>query len=131
MGVRDYGWFCTGDAGYLDDEGYLYVVDRRDDLIVSGGENVYPAEIERVLLEHPAVRDAAVVGLADPIWGMRPVAIVVWSGDPAAAGDALRAHCRSLLATYKIPERFLVRDELPRSSSGKLLRRELRESLLR
>jgi O-succinylbenzoic acid--CoA ligase len=126
----DGGWFPTGDAGYLDDEGYLYVVDRRDDLIVSGGENVYPAEIERVLLEHPGVRDAAVVGLPDATWGARPVAIVVRVGDTTAAPSELLTHCRRRLASYKIPERILVRRELPRSPSGKLLRRLLREALL-
>jgi fatty-acyl-CoA synthase len=105
-------------------------VDRRDDLIVSGGENVYPAEIERVLLVHPMVRDAAVIGVPDATWGTRPVAIVVWAGDPAIAARELRAHCRSHLAGYKIPDRILTRDELPRSPSGKLLRRALRDEML-
>jgi o-succinylbenzoate---CoA ligase len=123
-------WFATGDIGYLDDDGYLYVVDRRDDLIVSGGENVYPAEIERVLLEHPAVSDAGVIGVPDERWGSRPAAVVVWSGSRDTATEALTAHCRRRLAPYKIPVRFVVVDELPRSASGKLLRRHLREWLV-
>jgi o-succinylbenzoate---CoA ligase len=123
-------WFATGDVGYLDDDGYLYVVDRRDDLIVSGGENVYPVEVERVLLEHPEVSDAGVIGIPDDVWGSRPAAVVVWSGPTDTATEALTAHCRQRLAPYKIPVRFVVIDELPRSASGKLLRRHLREWLV-
>ena len=123
------GWFRTGDAGHLDDEGYLYVIDRRDDLIISGGENVYPAEIERVLREHPSVLDAGVIGIADESWGSRPVAAVVWSGAPDRAGLDLLHHCQLHLPGYKIPDRFLLLSELPRSPSGKLLRRALREMI--
>jgi acyl-CoA synthetase (AMP-forming)/AMP-acid ligase II len=123
------GWFRTGDAGHLDDDGYLYVIDRRDDLIISGGENVYPAEIERVLREHPSVLDAGVIGIADESWGSRPVAVVVWSGAPDRAGLDLLHHCQLHLPGYKIPDRFLLLPELPRSPSGKLLRRALREMI--
>jgi O-succinylbenzoic acid--CoA ligase len=123
------GWFRTGDAGHLDDEGYLYVIDRRDDLIISGGENVYPAEIERVLREHPSVLDAGVIGIADASWGSRPVAAVVWIGAPDRAGLDLLHHCQQHLPGYKIPDRFLVLPELPRSPTGKLLRRALREMI--
>ncbi len=123
------GWFQTGDAGYMDDERYLYVVDRRDDLIISGGENVYPAEIERVLLEHPSVVDAGVIGVADKEWGSRPVAAVVWHGNPDAAASNVLRHCEARLARYKIPGRILLLPELPRSPSGKLLRRKLREQI--
>ena len=121
------GWFPTGDIGYLDEESFLTVLDRRDDLIVSGGENISPAEIERVLLDHPQVHDAGVFGENDERWGARPVAAVVWSGAPESATDALADHCRRRLASYKVPDRFVLLAELPRSSSGKLLRRELRE----
>jgi O-succinylbenzoic acid--CoA ligase len=121
-------WFFTGDIGFLDDEGYLYVLDRRDDLIVSGGENVYPAEVEHTLLGHPLVADAAVVGVPHENWGTRPVAAVVWRGNPATAAEALTAHCRQCLAPFKIPARFVLVDEIPRSASGKLVRRQLRES---
>ncbi len=122
-------WFRTGDAGHLDDDGYLYVIDRRDDLIVSGGENVYPAEIERVLREHPSVLDAGVIGIADETWGSRPVAAVVWSGAPDRADLDLLHYCQHHLPGYKIPDRFLRLSELPRSPSGKLLRRALREMI--
>jgi O-succinylbenzoic acid--CoA ligase len=120
------GWFRTGDAGYLDRDGYLYVVDRRDDLIISGGENVYPAELEQVLRDHPSVLDAGVVGVPDESWGSRPVAAVVWRGDPDHARLDLLHHCRQHLPPYKIPDRFQLLDELPRSPSGKLLRGVLR-----
>ena len=122
-------WFRTGDAGHLDDDGYLHVLDRRDDLIISGGENVYPAEIERVLREHPSVLDAGVIGVADESWGSRPVAAVVWSGGPDQAGPELLRHCQGHLSGYKTPERFVVLSELPRSPSGKLLRRALRDMI--
>jgi o-succinylbenzoate---CoA ligase len=124
------GWFRTGDIGYLDEEGFLYVVDRRDDLIVSGGENIYPAEVERVLLEHPRVIDAGVTRILDVEWGARPVAGVVWQGDETAAEALLRDHCAARLASYKIPVNFLMFDVLPRSGSGKLPRRRLREMIL-
>jgi O-succinylbenzoic acid--CoA ligase len=120
-------WFVTGDLGYLDQDGFLYVVDRRNDLIISGGENIYPAEVERALLAHPHVRDAAVVGVPDETWGTRPVAAVVWAGTPGQATAGLQQHCRLVLASYKIPDRFLEVDEIPRSAAGKLLRRKVRE----
>lgn len=118
-------WFATGDAGYLDDVGFLHVVDRRSDLIVSGGENIYPAEVERVLLTHPLVRDAAVVGIPDERWGARPAAAVIWAGESGQATLALSAHCRTELTAYKIPDQFLEIDRVPRSAAGKLLRREV------
>jgi o-succinylbenzoate---CoA ligase len=127
-GLHD-GWFRTGDAGYLDGDGYLYVVDRRDDLIVSGGENVYPAEIERVLRLHPSVLDAGVIGVPDATWGSRPVAAVIWRGDVDRANNELLDHCRQHLPGYKIPDRFLFVSEVPRSPSGKLLRRALRQTI--
>ncbi len=122
-------WFATGDAGYFDDDGYLFVVDRRNDLIVSGGENVYPAEIERVLLEHPLVHDAGVVALPNEEWGARPVAAVVWNGAPEAAEATLLEHCRDRVAAYKIPDRIILLSAIPRSPAGKLLRGSLRALL--
>jgi O-succinylbenzoic acid--CoA ligase len=125
----DDGWFRSGDAGYRDSDGYLYVVDRRDDLIISGGENVYPAEIERVVRQHPSVLDVGVIGVPDASWGSRPVAAVVWRGDLDRARANLLDHCRKHLPGYKVPDRFHFLSELPRSPSGKLLRRALREML--
>jgi o-succinylbenzoate---CoA ligase len=128
--VSEGGWLATGDDGYLDDEGFLYVVDRRQDLIVSGGENIYPAEVERILLQHPSVADAGVVGMASEAWGARPVAAVIWRGhDEVNVEGVLLAHCQARLAAYKVPDRIAVVTALPRSPSGKLLRRELREML--
>jgi O-succinylbenzoic acid--CoA ligase len=120
-------WFATGDAGYLDDDGFLYVVDRRSDLIVSGGENIYPAEVEQALLAHPLVRDAAVVGVPDATWGARPVAAIAWAGDAGQASTELSTHCRVTLTSFKIPDRFLEVGEIPRSPAGKLQRRRVRE----
>ena len=119
------GWFCTGDLGYLDADGYLYVLDRRSDLIISGGENVYPAEIESVLLAHPAVVEAGVCGQPDPQWGQ--VAIAFITVQPAQQTDIteILAHAQQRLARYKVPRTIHIVKELPRNSSGKLLRREL------
>jgi O-succinylbenzoic acid--CoA ligase len=127
------GWLRTGDAGRLDADGYLYVLDRRDDLIVTGGENVYPAEVEAALMAHPWVSEAAVIGVADATWGQRVVAFVRPTADAPAVSAAdivetLRAHCRSRLAGFKTPgEVRVVGDPLPRTASGKLRRAALRE----
>jgi O-succinylbenzoic acid--CoA ligase len=121
------GWLYTGDIGYLDGESYLYVLDRRKDLIVSGGENVYPAEIESVLHAHPDVLEAAVIGVPDDTWGQVPVAFVVLRQGAEFDEVQLQAHCLTVLARYKVPTHFYQRDELPRNASGKLLRRHLRE----
>lgn len=120
------GWLHTGDMGYMDEDGYLYVIDRRDDLIVSGGENVYPAEVESVLSTHPDVAEAGVFGLADAHWGQLVAAAVVPRAAATLDIDSLLGHCRTRLAGYKAPRRVFVASELPRTASGKLLRRELR-----
>jgi O-succinylbenzoic acid--CoA ligase len=122
--IRD-GWLHTGDVGYLDAEGYLYVRDRRDDLIISGGENVYPAEIEAVLASHPAVAEAGVYGVEDPRWGRAPAAVVVLRAGASLPPDELIAFCRERLAAYKTPSRVSFAEALPRNAAGKLLRREL------
>jgi len=113
----------TGDIGLLDADGDLWLLDRRADLIVSGGENVYPAEVERVLREHPAVALAAVVGLPHPEWGQQVAAAVVLRRPGAATVEELLAHCRARLAGYKRPRRLLLVDELPQTASGKIQRR--------
>ncbi len=124
------GWLRTGDLGRLDAADRLFVADRRDDLVVSGGENVYPAEVEAVLASHPAIEEAGVAGRADPTWGAVPVAgIVVRPGVPDPGDAALRAWCRERLARAKVPASFVRLAALPRTSSGKLRRRELREML--
>jgi o-succinylbenzoate---CoA ligase len=122
--LRD-GWLHTGDLGRLDDEGYLYVLDRRDDLIVSGGENIYPAEIEAVLQAHPDVQEAGVYGIDDSRWGKVPVAIVVLRQGAVEDAGALLAHCRQRLAAYKTPHRIDFASTLPRNAAGKLMRHQL------
>lgn len=121
------GWLHTGDLGYFDAEGYLYVLDRRDDLILSGGENVYPAEVEAVLAAHPGVEEAGVTGIQDDRWGQVAVAIVKVRQGGTVDEEALLAFCRERLASYKVPVRIQFIDALPRNASGKLLRRSLRE----
>jgi len=120
------GWLHTGDLGRIDEEGFLYVEDRIDDLIVSGGENVVPAEVEQVLLRHPEVADAAVVGREDPEWQQAVTAVVVLREDADLPTEELRRHCAQELAGYKVPKRIEIASALPRTPSGKLLRRALR-----
>jgi O-succinylbenzoic acid--CoA ligase len=120
------GWLHTGDLGRIDEEGFLYVEDRVDDMIVSGGENVVPAEVEQVLLRHPEVADAAVVGREDPEWQQAVTAVVVLEDGSAATPDELRRHCAESLAGFKVPKRVELAAALPRTPSGKLMRRALR-----
>ncbi|MDX2170414.1 MAG: long-chain-fatty-acid--CoA ligase [Deltaproteobacteria bacterium] len=124
--LRD-GWMHTGDAGRLDDEGFLFIEDRVKDMIVSGGENVYPREVENVLLAHPAVADAAVIGIPDPRWGEAVKAIVVLRAGAAASADDIVGFCRGKLGGYKLPRSVDFLDALPRNPSGKVLKRVLRE----
>jgi len=120
------GWLHTGDLGRIDEEGFLYVEDRMDDMIVSGGENIIPAEVEQVLLRHPEVADAAVVGRDDPEWQQAVTAVVVLEDGSEATADDLRRHCATELAGFKVPKRVELASALPRTPSGKLLRRALR-----
>ena len=122
--LRD-GWLHTGDLGRLDPAGDLHVLDRRSDLIVSGGENVYPAEVEATLVEHPDVLEAGVAGVPDPDWGERPAAWLVLRPDAPLDPEALRAFCRERLAGYKLPVSFTAIDALPRTAAGKLQRHRL------
>src|SRR5215472_874233 len=121
------GWFRTGDIGHLDKDGYLYIDDRKKDMIVSGGENVATSEVERVLYECDAVLEAAVVAMADERWGEVPRAFVVLKPGQEITEQALIAHCRSRLAGFKTPKQVVFIDTLPRNPSGKVLKRELRE----
>jgi len=118
-------WLYTGDIGYFDEEGFLYVLDRRKDLIVSGGENIYPAEVESIVLSHPEVEEAGVIGVEDKQWGHVPVAFVKLKHKARVSETDLLIFCRSALAKYKVPTHFYFMDSLPRNASGKLLRREL------
>lgn len=122
-------WFRTGDIGYLDQDGFLYLTDRKKDLIVSGGENIASSEVERVIYEMPAVREVAVIGLPDERWGERPVAIVVLANDARLDLSDLADHCRARLAGFKVPRQLIIRDSLPRNPSGKVLKRVLRAEL--
>ncbi|WP_341785748.1 o-succinylbenzoate--CoA ligase [Jeotgalibacillus salarius] len=121
------GWLKTGDVGYLDHEGFLYVADRRSDLIISGGENIYPAEVESVLASHPAVREAGVVGKKDEKWGEVPVAFLVMADQ--VKSESLEQFLRERLAGYKIPKLFMFVEELPRNAAGKLVRRKLKKEI--
>ncbi len=121
------GWLSTGDIGYLDGEGFLFVLDRRSDLIISGGENVYPAEIEGVLTSHSHVEDAGVIGIKDERWGKVPVAFIVKKA-PVSAEEIIE-YCTEKLAKYKVPHRIYFIDEIPRNASKKILRRDLRTKL--
>jgi O-succinylbenzoic acid--CoA ligase len=120
------GWLHTGDLGRIDEEGFLYVEDRMDDMIVTGGENVMPAEVEKTLMAHPEVLDAAVVGREDPEWQQAVTAVVVLRDHVATTPEDLRRHCAGSLAAYKVPKRIEVASALPRTPTGKLLRRALR-----
>ncbi len=121
------GWFHTGDIGVRDDDGYLFIVDRLKDMILSGGENIAGSEVERVLYTHDAVLEVAVVGRPDDRWGEVPIAFVVLKADATATADELVEHCRGQLARFKVPKEIIFLDALPRNPSGKVLKRELRD----
>jgi acyl-CoA synthetase (AMP-forming)/AMP-acid ligase II len=123
------GWFHTGDIGVKDEDGYLYIVDRLKDMIISGGENIASSEVERVLYEHESVVEAAVVARPDAKWGEVPVAFAVTNPARPATAEQLIEHCRGRLAKFKVPKDILLVDALPRNPSGKVLKRELRDRL--
>ena len=124
------GWFFTGDIGRLDEEGFLYILDRKKDVIITGGENVWSGEVEAVLYRHPDVVEAAVIGVPEETWGEAILAVNVPApGSDLAAGggeDALIEHCRRFIGGYKVPRRFRFADTLPKSAMGKTLKAELR-----
>jgi long-chain acyl-CoA synthetase len=121
------GWFHTGDIGYMDDEGYLFVVDRKKDMIIAGGYNVYPREIDEVLYEHPKIKEACAVGLPDPYRGETVKAFIVpRAGETLTQKDVI-AYCKEKLAAYKVPRQVEFKEELPKSAIGKVLRRTLKE----
>jgi fatty-acyl-CoA synthase len=122
-------WFRSGDVGYLDQDGFLFLTDRKKDIITSGGENIASSEVERVIYELAQVREVAVIGVSDERWGERPVAIVVLADSAALELPDLADHCRQRLAGFKVPKQLIIRDQLPRNPSGKVLKRVLRAEL--
>jgi len=124
--IRD-GWLHTGDIGYLDNDGYLYIVDRAKDMIISGGFNIYPIEIEQVLWSHPAIEDCAVIGVPDDKWGEAVKAVVMLKPGANATEEELKAICKDQLGSVKTPKTIDVVSDLPRSGAGKVLKKELRE----
>jgi long-chain acyl-CoA synthetase len=124
------GWLVTGDLGRLDDEGYLYIVDRKKDMVLRGGFNVYPRELEEIIYGHPAIREAAVLGVPHPQHGEEVVAVVALREGETLSEDALIAYCKERMAAYKYPRQIHFRDSLPKGGTGKILKRELRDELL-
>jgi long-chain acyl-CoA synthetase len=123
------GWLHTGDLGRLDGHGYLTLVDRSKDLIISGGSNIYPREVEEVLLLHPAIKEAAIIGVPDPEWGEAVVAVVVKKEGHIPDLREIDLFCLEHIARFKRPKRYVFVDELPKNATGKVLKRELRERL--
>lgn len=123
-------WFYTGDLANIDDEGFLYIVGRRKDMIISGAENVFPAEIENILLKHPQVEQAAVIGLENEKWGEEVTAFVVTRPGQVVTRDDIRTFCRQYIAGYKVPKKVFFLDELPMSATGKLLKNKLVEQVI-
>ena len=124
--IDEDGWYRSGDGGHFDEDGYLYITDRIKDMIISGGENIYPAELERVLAEHPSVADVTVVGVPDDKWGEVPKAVLVAADGHTVDEAELLAFCRQQLASYKCPKSVDVVDELPRNATGKILKKDIR-----
>ena len=121
------GWLHTGDVGYLDEDRYLYVTDRKKDMIISGGANIYPREVEEIICTHPAVREVAVIGVPDEKWGESVKAVVALREAARASEAEIIEHCRQHLASYKKPASVEFVPELPKNAYGKILKRELRE----
>lgn len=121
------GWLHTGDMGYMDEEGYFYIVDRKKDMIIASGYNIYPREIEEVLYEHPAVKEVVVAGVPDPYRGETVKAYIVLKEGTTVTEDELNKFARKNLAAYKVPRKYEFRDELPKTTVGKILRRQLVE----
>jgi acyl-CoA synthetase (AMP-forming)/AMP-acid ligase II len=120
------GWYRTGDIGRLTDDGYLYILDRARDMVISGGENVFPAEVEAVLASHPAVAEVAVIGRPDPVWGEAVHAVVRTAAGAQVSAEEIIAFCRDRLAHFKCPKSVEFSGPLPRTTTGKVLKRELR-----
>jgi fatty-acyl-CoA synthase len=122
------GWYRSGDLGMIDPDGYIYVLDRRADLIISGGMNIYPSELEHVIMQFPGVTECAVIGITHDRWGQRPIAFVVRS-DETVTTEAITRFCRERLAGYKQPDEIRFLSTLPKNAGGKVLRKALRDSI--
>jgi fatty-acyl-CoA synthase len=122
------GWYRTGDIGLRDADGYFFVRDRKKNLIISGGENIYPAEVERVLLEHPDVVECGVIGRPDPRWDEVPIAYVIRRSGCLVEAEALKAHVVAQLARFKVPRDYVFVDALPRNATGKIHKPTLRKN---
>jgi fatty-acyl-CoA synthase len=123
------GWFHTGDLGRADEDGFITLVDRKKDMIITGGENVYPIEVEQVLFRHPEVADVAVIGVPDDRWGETVVAVIVPAGEGRLEADEVIRYTREQIAHFKCPRRVEFVKELPRTATGKVLKRELRQQV--
>ncbi|PLR96948.1 acyl-CoA synthetase [Bacillus sp. T33-2] len=123
------GWLYTGDLATIDEEGYITLVDRKKDMIISGGENVYSIEVEEVLYEHPGVLEAAIIGLPDEVWGEAVCAVIVPKQGAEIDEQEIRSFCRKKLAGYKVPRKIFIEEQLPRNASGKILKYQLRQKL--
>lgn len=123
--IRD-GWIATGDLAYQDEEGYFYIASRKNELIVSGGYNIFPREIEEVLYSHPDISETAVIGVPDPALGEVPKAFVVSKPEAKVTPENLKEFCLQNLAKYKVPKEFVFLDELPKNTTGKIIKKELR-----
>lgn len=126
MAIRD-GWLYTGDMAREDHEGFFYIVDRSKDMIISGGENIYPREIEEVIITHPAIEDVAVIGMSDPMWGESVKAFVVLKEGKAAEEQEVIDFCKRYVAGYKKPKEVVFIPSIPKNPLGKVLKRVLRE----
>ena len=123
------GWFITGDLGFREKDGYITLCGRSKDLIISGGLNIYPPEVERVLIEHPAVNTCAVIGCPDQEWGEKVTAVVVLNQGKSMTSEALIRFCRERIAPYKSPKSVVFMDDLPRNAMGKIQKAELRKKV--
>jgi long-chain acyl-CoA synthetase len=123
-------WFRSGDVGLFDENGYLYIVDRLKDMIITGGENVYSLEVEDALYAHPDIQECAVIGVPDAEWGECVTACIIPKPDTSLDKDKLKAYMRSRLSPFKVPKNFLAVNDFPRSPAGKILKRELRKTII-
>jgi long-chain acyl-CoA synthetase len=124
------GWVRTGDIGYMDEDGYFFIVDRKKEMIIRGGENIYPREIEEVLFTHAKIAEAAVIGRPDPIWGEEVVAIVVPQPGQTLTPEEVQEFCKARLASYKVPREVIFHESLPKTPTGKVVKKALKEELM-